>query len=87
MLKAETSTKVIVNFGDGYRRFFGSQNAKQSVELAIFRFDRSDIETGLKAAVSKGIKVTALIADVNRGGEKLAGTRDEIPASGHHGGT
>jgi len=46
------------------------KNAKQSVEIAIFRFDRSDIETALKAAVSKGIKVTALIADVNRGGEK-----------------
>lgn len=46
------------------------KNAKKSVEVAIFRFDRSDIETALKAAVAKGVKVTALIADVNRGGEK-----------------
>ena len=46
------------------------KNAKKSVEVAIFRFDRSDIETTLKAAVGKGVKVTALIADVNRGGEK-----------------
>ncbi len=58
------------------------------MEVAIFRFDRSDIETALKAAVSKGIKVTALIADVNRGGERnLREPLDEIPAGRDHGGT
>jgi cardiolipin synthase A/B len=63
--------KVIVQPDDGPSSLLSAlKNAKQSVELAIFRFDRSDIETALKAAVSKGIKVTALIADVNRGGEK-----------------
>jgi cardiolipin synthase len=46
------------------------KNAKKSVEIAIFRFDRSDIEETLDAAVAKGVKVTALVADVNRGGEK-----------------
>lgn len=46
------------------------KSAKKSVELAIFRFDRSDIEKALLAAVGKGVKVTALVADVNRGGEK-----------------
>jgi cardiolipin synthase len=63
--------KVIVQPDDGPSSLLSAlKSAKQSVELAIFRFDRSDIETALKAAVSKGIKVTALIADVNRGGEK-----------------
>ena len=63
--------KVIVQPDDGPSSLLSAlKNAKQSVEIAIFRFDRSDIETALKAAVSKGIKVTALIADVNRGGEK-----------------
>jgi len=63
--------KVIVQPDDGPSLLLSAlKNAKQSVEIAIFRFDRSDIETALKAAVSKGIKVTALIADVNRGGEK-----------------
>jgi phosphatidylserine/phosphatidylglycerophosphate/cardiolipin synthase-like enzyme len=63
--------KVIVQPDDGPSSLLSAlKNAKQSVELAIFRFDRSDIETALRAAVSKGIKVTALIADMNRGGEK-----------------
>ena len=63
--------KVIVEPDDGPSSLLSAlKNAKESVEVAIFRFDRSDIETALKAAVSKGIKVTALIADANRGGEK-----------------
>jgi phosphatidylserine/phosphatidylglycerophosphate/cardiolipin synthase-like enzyme len=63
--------KVIVQPDDGPSLLLSAlKNAKQSVELSIFRFDRNDIETALKAAVSKGVKVTALIADVNRGGEK-----------------
>jgi cardiolipin synthase A/B len=63
--------KVIVQPDDGPSSLLSAlKNAKESVEVAIFRFDRSDIETALKAAVSKGIRVTALIADVNRGGEK-----------------
>ena len=63
--------KVIVQPDDGPSSLLSAlKNAKESVEVAIFRFDRSDIETALKAAVSKGVRVTALIADVNRGGEK-----------------
>ena len=40
------------------------------MEIAIFRFDRTDIETALKAAAERGVKVTALIAFANRGGEQ-----------------
>lgn len=46
------------------------KSAKQSVEIAIFRFDRKDVETALKAAADRGVKVTALIAFANRGGEQ-----------------
>ena len=47
------------------------KSAKRSVEMAIFRFDRKDIETALKAAAARGVKVTALIAFANRGGEQV----------------
>jgi cardiolipin synthase len=47
------------------------KNAKKSVEIAIFRFDRKDVEMALKAAAAaKKIGVTAMIAFANRGGEQ-----------------
>ena len=47
----------------------GIQNAKKSIEIAIFRFDRAEIEASLKAAVVRGVAVSAIIAYTNRGGE------------------
>jgi cardiolipin synthase len=44
--------------------------AKKSIEIAIFRFDRREIERALAAAVARGVRVRALIAYTNRGGEK-----------------
>ena len=47
------------------------KSAKKSVEIAIFRFDRKDVEVALKAAASaKKVGVTAVIAFANRGGEQ-----------------
>jgi len=46
------------------------KSAKNRVEIAVFRFDRTDVETALKAAAARGVKVTALIAFANRGGEQ-----------------
>src|SRR5579862_3716028 len=46
------------------------KNAKESVDMAIFRFDRRDLEKVLKTAMGDGVKVTALIAYSNHGGEK-----------------
>ena len=46
------------------------RNAKKSLEITIFRFDRSDIEEALKAAVGNGVRVAALIARASRGGEE-----------------
>jgi len=44
--------------------------AKERVEILIFRFDRNEIEKALFNAVNRGVFVHALIAYTNRGGEK-----------------
>jgi phosphatidylserine/phosphatidylglycerophosphate/cardiolipin synthase-like enzyme len=44
--------------------------AKKSVDIVIFRFDRAELEAGLKAAAKRGVSVSALIAHANHGGEK-----------------
>ena len=44
--------------------------AKERIEIAIFRFDRAELEKGMIRAVSRGVFVHALIAYTNRGGEK-----------------
>ncbi len=63
--------KLIIQPDDGPGPLLSAiKSAKKSLQIAIFRFDRSDIEEALKAAVADGVKVTALVADVNRGGEK-----------------
>ena len=40
------------------------------MDIAIFRLDRQDVELALKAAAARGVRVTALIAFSNRGGER-----------------
>ena len=47
----------------------GINSAKKSIEIVIFRFDRAELEAALKAAVARGVSVSALIAYTNRGGE------------------
>ncbi len=47
----------------------GIKGAKKSIDIAIFRFDRAELEAALKAAVARGVSVSALIAYTNRGGE------------------
>jgi cardiolipin synthase len=44
--------------------------ARKSIEIVIFRFDRREIERALAGAVARGVRVRALIAYTNRGGEK-----------------
>jgi phosphatidylserine/phosphatidylglycerophosphate/cardiolipin synthase-like enzyme len=63
--------KLIVQPRDGAAPLLTAiKKAKKSVDIAIFRFDRADVEMELNAAAARGVKVTALIAYVNRGGEK-----------------
>src|SRR5882762_3220756 len=44
--------------------------AKKSIEIAIFRFDHTEIEHALERAVDRGVSVHALIANTNHGEEK-----------------
>ena len=63
--------KLIIEPTDGVAPLLAAiKSAKRRVEIAVFRFDRSDVETALKAAAARGVKVTALIAFNNRGGEQ-----------------
>ena len=63
--------KLIVEPADGVAPIVAAiKGARTSVEIAIFRFDRKDIEAALRAAAARGVRVTALIAFANRGGEK-----------------
>ena len=63
--------KLIVQPDDGVAPLLTAvKKARKSVQIAIFRLDRSDIEAALRAVVSGGVKVTALVASTNRGGER-----------------
>jgi cardiolipin synthase A/B len=63
--------KLIIEPDDGVTPVLSAiKSAKKSIEIAIFRFDRKDVEAALKAAAAnKRVTVTALIAFANRGGE------------------
>lgn len=61
--------KLIIQPDDGVTPLLAAiRGAKKRIDIAIFRADRKDIENGLNAAAARGVKVTALIAHVNRGG-------------------
>jgi cardiolipin synthase len=64
--------KLIVQPDDGVTPLVQAvKNAKKTVDIVIFRFDRVELEKALEAAVAKGVVVRALIAHTNRGGEKM----------------
>jgi cardiolipin synthase len=61
--------KCLVQPGDGAVQLVkGIKDARKSIEILIFRFNRSEIEKALAAAVTRGVHVHALIASTNRGG-------------------
>jgi len=63
--------KLIIQPEDGIAPLLAAvKNAKKRLDIAIFRFDRPDLEQALQAAVDRGVKVNALIAYASRGGEK-----------------
>ncbi|HEV2426558.1 MAG TPA: phospholipase D-like domain-containing protein [Terriglobia bacterium] len=62
--------RLLIQPGDGISALVeGIDKAKKLVEIAIFRFDRTEIERALQKAVHRGVSVRALIAYTNRGGE------------------
>lgn len=44
--------------------------AQETLDIVIFRFDLKALEKAIEAAVNRGVKVRALIAHTNSGGEK-----------------
>ena len=63
--------KLLVQPGDGVEPIVDAiDRAKSRVEIAIFRFDRWEIEKALANAAARGVFVHALIAYTNRGGER-----------------
>jgi cardiolipin synthase len=61
--------RCLVQPGDGAMPLIkGIKDARKSVSIMIFRFNRSEIEKALAAAVTRGVHVHALIASTNRGG-------------------
>lgn len=63
--------KLIIQPEDGLAPLLKAiRHAKKSIDIVIFRFDRTELERALEAALARGVVVRALIAHTNRGGEK-----------------
>lgn len=64
--------KLIIQPDDGIAPLLKAvRKAKKTIDIVIFRFDRAELETALETAVGRGVRVRALIAHTNRGGEKV----------------
>jgi phosphatidylserine/phosphatidylglycerophosphate/cardiolipin synthase-like enzyme len=62
--------KLLVQPGAGLVPIIDAiRRAKKTVDIAVFRMNRKEIETALAQAVQRGVRVRALIAHTNRGGE------------------
>ena len=63
---------LLVQPEDGIRPLLAEiGRARETIETTVFRFDLDEIEQALAAAVARGVKVRALVAHTNRGGERL----------------
>lgn len=63
--------KLLIQPNDGITALLeGIRNAKKSIEIAIFRLDKKEIENALKAAIGRGVNVKALVAYTSRDGEQ-----------------
>jgi cardiolipin synthase A/B len=63
--------RLLVEPDDGISALIhGLDAAKQSIDILIFRFDHREVEQALLRAAGRGVRVRALIAYTNRGGEK-----------------
>ena len=63
--------KLFIQPDDGIEPILHAlRSAKKSIQILIFRIDRSEIERALVEAAHRGVAVQALIAYTNRGGDK-----------------
>lgn len=69
--EGQGEVKLIIQPDDGIAPLLKAiRSAKKTIDIVIFRFDRTELEKALEAAVARGVTVRALIAHTNRGGEK-----------------
>lgn len=62
---------LIVQPDDGIKPILkGVEEAQQTLDIVIFRFDLKPMEKAVEAAVKRGVAVRALVAHTNRGGDK-----------------
>jgi cardiolipin synthase len=72
MVREEVEVRLIIQPDDGIAPLVKAiRRARRRVDIIIFRFDRSELQKTLEAAVARGVTVRALIAHTNRGGEKV----------------
>ena len=65
------STKLLVQPDSGIAPILAAiKRAKKTIDIAIFRFDLAEVEKVLTAAASGKVRVRALIANTNKGGDK-----------------
>lgn len=63
--------ELIVQPSDGHKPILSAiEGSQKTIDLVIFRFDLKPVEKAVEAAVKRGVKVRALIAHTNSGGEK-----------------
>jgi len=63
--------KLIVQPRDGIKPLVDAiGRARKSIAIAVFRFDLTELEKALAAAIKRGVAVQALIAHTSGGGEK-----------------
>jgi cardiolipin synthase A/B len=76
--------KLIVEPEDGVSPLIRAiDSAAKAIDIAIFRFDRHDIQKALERAVARGVSVRALIGYKNRGPEgELRKLESEFLAAG-----
>src|ERR1051325_11079052 len=71
MMRKTSSIKLLVEPDEGVAPLVkGLDAAKKTIDILIFRFDHKEVERALVNAVNRGVRVRALIAYTNRGGER-----------------
>jgi phosphatidylserine/phosphatidylglycerophosphate/cardiolipin synthase-like enzyme len=69
-MKRQPSLKLLVQPESGLTPVIQAmRRATRTIDVAIFRLNRNDVEEALAAAVARGVKVRALVAHRNSGGE------------------
>src|SRR6185436_19258574 len=64
--------KLIVQPDEGLAPIVSAiKQAKKTIDILIFRLDRSELARALEGAVARGVHVRALTAHQNRGGTKI----------------